>query len=47
MQLTIACTKALHKVLPINYQVLLFCIHTYREAKDFLIGVDSFVALCI
>ena len=44
--LTISCTNALCKVLTIDHQVL-FCINTFRVTNDLMIGVNSFVVLCI
>ena len=45
--LTIPSTNALHKVCAVNHPVLSFCINTFRVTKDLMIGVNSFVVLCI
>ena len=45
--LTIPCTNALRKVHATTHQVLSFCINTFRVTKDLMIGVNSFVGLCI
>ena len=44
---TIPCTNALHKVCVLNHRVLSFCINTFRETKDLMIGVNKFVVLCV
>ena len=45
--LTIPCTNALHEVHAVNHQVLSFYINTFRVTKDLMIGVNSFVVLCL
>ena len=45
--LTIPDTNALCKFCTINYQILSFCINTFRVAKDSMMGVNSYVVLCV
>ena len=41
--ITIPCTNVLRKVRSVNHRVLLFCINTFRETNDLLIGANSVV----
>ena len=45
--LTIPCTNVLCKVHAVNYRVLSFCINTFRAMNDLMIGVNSFIVLCV
>ena len=45
--LTIPCTNTLLKVRTVNHRVLSFCINTFGATKDLIIGVNSFVVLCV
>ena len=49
MQLSriIPYTNILRKAHAVNHRVLLFCINTFRVAKDLMIGVNSFIVLCV
>ena len=40
--LTIPCTNALRKVHAVSHWVISFCINTFKEAKDLMVGINSF-----
>ena len=39
--------KGTVKVCAVNHQVLSFCVDTFKVTKDLMIGVNSFVVLCV
>ena len=47
LTLTVLCTNALCKVRAVNHWVLSFCINTFSATKDLMIGVNSFVVICV